>query len=231
MNLLFKTPSAMPHLPRLYCFFESEEYRRWVCSELGVPPSPADKENAGQLVKFLLKLPRLSKQEFHRISFTLVDFIGGIPECRPFFSENSWFQSFVEIVENLPACVYLSLPNTKGEKTVVYANNYTYECTGYSAAELLGRKCPFSSTSDPLDLTSLDRIKQAICRDAPVRAGVVSRRKDGSSFPSIFMSKPLLNIRGECRFVVSLRTDIVTAKMTSLLGEFIANIPNVVCDI
>ena len=217
-NLDVRTACAQPS-SSLSRFLESEEYRRWVCAELGVPPIPSDEENA-ELVSFLLGLPRINDEHFKRLTADLRGLIGNMLECQLFFAESGWFRTFVSLAEGFPAIVSLATLGGSREDTVVYANNFTFEYTGYGMAEIIGRRCKLRLEEDA---------QHAVHRIAPVRAVVSCRRKDGSTVPKLLMSKPLLNARGECKFVVTIMTETVT-DMNSFMGDFIANIPNVVSD-
>ena len=208
----------------IFRFLESEEYRHWVCSALGISPNQGEQRNA-ESTGLLLGIPRIKEEDFRRISADLNNLVGNLPECWLFFTESDWFRHFVELAEGLPACVSLSIARGGREGIVIYANRFTYEGTGYVITEVIGRKSLELRDTDG----SLEKIQQAVDRNAPVRAMVSCQRKNGSAVPSILISKPLFNSHGECKFVITATTDVVTEEMNAIIGNFIANIPNVVC--
>jgi len=94
-----------------------------------------------------------------------------------------------------------------GDQPIIYCNQSFVEMTGYQEEEILGQNCRILNRSEP-DQPEVQKIKEAILREEPIRITVRNFRKDGTLFWNKLVINPIHDWRGQTSHFAGILTDI-----------------------
>jgi hypothetical protein len=114
-------------------------------------------------------------------------------------NQSLWFNHLSEVMDGLPICVYLTIPDKSQRFPMLYANAFTSTFSGYSISELFGAPNPFFAS---LDDKALNDMAQAI----PTRLIVDSRTCTGAPMSTLLLNIPLFDSRGVLQCILSIQT-------------------------
>ena len=97
------------------------------------------------------------------------------------------------------------------DNRIEYVNPAFEQLVGYSLSEIKGRDPRFMGVPD-CDLEERRRIREALARNASVRATLRNARKDGSLFWNDLRIDPVVNIDGEVTHFVGVLNDVTEAR-------------------
>ena len=199
-------------------FMASNNYQEWIGKQIGVPYM-----SEGCTERLEAVFGKSEKANIDAIKRLMVASVYHLPGCNNLLRKDSWFRSVVEIVENLPLCVYLTLPEETKEFPVVYINIHAEALTGYTRYELLGLRCMFYHGDESSEHSEL---KSAIVSSKPIRAGINIYRKDGTVLPTIVMCKPIYDMYGKYRFALTVQSEDFSSESLRTMADFLSLIPN-----
>jgi hypothetical protein len=144
-----------------------------------------------------------------------------IPECRNLLKEEmTWFSGLAEGVENIPAVVFLFLPDKERDYPIVYANAFTEEATPYKRNELLG--CQNAFLKDvPADIV------EAMCSGTPSVQTHSMQCYDVEIAVST-ASKPIFDSEGRLRYILSFQSEESLPEDLRTLIMVMLTTPNVI---
>lgn len=93
------------------------------------------------------------------------------------------------------------------DNPIVWVNDAFLNLTGYARAELQGRNCRLLQGPDS-DPRTVDAIRDAMRRQAPVEVELCNYRKDGSSFWNAMTISPVRNDAGELVYYYAAQADM-----------------------
>ncbi|MDW7749126.1 PAS domain S-box protein, partial [Halomonas sp.] len=96
---------------------------------------------------------------------------------------------------------------TKPDLPLVYANDASYELTGYAPEEVLGRNCRFLQGPDT-DPEAITALRWAITEQQPADIPLLNYRKDGTPFWNHLSLSPVFDEEGNCTHYIGIQQDI-----------------------
>ncbi|WP_244474495.1 MULTISPECIES: PAS domain-containing protein [unclassified Methylobacterium] len=93
------------------------------------------------------------------------------------------------------------------DNPIVWVNDAFLTLTGYARADLQGRNCRLLQGPDS-DPRTIDAIRDALRRQAPVEVELCNYRKDGSSFWNAMTISPVRNDSGELVYYYAAQADM-----------------------
>jgi len=126
-------------------------------------------------------------------------------------SENSILAA---AVANTTAGVLISDPNQR-DNPLIFVNRAFTHLTGYSDTEAIGRSSRFleGPKTDPLAVAT---IQAALADVKPIRAEILTYRKDGTTFWNDLSITPVYDERGLLVYWVGIQNDVSEQKLASL---------------
>lgn len=98
---------------------------------------------------------------------------------------------------------------------VLHVNSAFTKMTGYDPLEIVGQS-PRILQGPQTDRATLDRIREALKRQQPIREELLNYRKDGTQFWVSLFILPILDADGKCRYYMAFQQDITERKLSEL---------------
>jgi PAS domain S-box-containing protein len=93
------------------------------------------------------------------------------------------------------------------DNPIVYANEAFELITGYDRDEILGRNCRFLQGEDR-EQPEIERIREAMREEKPVKVTLRNYRKDGTLFYNQFSLRPIFDLEGRLIYYLGIQYDV-----------------------
>ncbi|GGN11226.1 PAS domain-containing protein [Halarchaeum nitratireducens] len=98
---------------------------------------------------------------------------------------------------------------------IIYANEAFHRITGYDTDEVIGRNCRFLQGRNT-DESTVETIREAMKRNAPVSAEILNYRKDGTPFWNRLDIVPIRDDEGDITHYLGFQQDVTQRKRHEL---------------
>lgn len=143
--------------------------------------------------------------------------------------KDPWFIPFLEVVENLPIAVYITLPQEKDGFIMVYANAFTTDMSQYPRSALIGSKCPFIAPLKSDNTSEKSKIRNSLTHSLPMTKVLQCRTYNGVDFSSRIYCKPLFDTDCAYRYILTVQTSEGCSEHARMIENFISTIPSIIC--
>ena len=218
----YSKSDSYPSLIEVYPYFLlSSHYSKWCTQEMGFTSS--------------IEAENMLNEVFSSSSSS----IEGRERCAFSSSGMSWLEIFINSVENLPFIISVSMATCEAGDgrasnsfPILYVNRSFESTSGFSSSEVLGEECFFLLSKPSISNSELQRATSTLRSALPLRAELLCRRSDGSSFLCLTAMKPMFDVKGIFRYVISASVNIdedsSDRHLASALGAFLEMVPNIV---
>jgi PAS domain-containing protein len=206
-------------------FISSYRYQVWCRNELDLLSSTSySHDKLNDLFTYHKRVP------FNRVKRLLSVTIRRVPVCRNILNFY-WLKHVVEVTENFPYCVYITVPDVSKGFPLVYANKIIEELTGYDRKDMFGNPCVFYDGNTSHDDIMILQLKRNLLSSLPVKASVSMRCANDEILRSTLYAKPMYDINGRYRYIVNMQVlpgDDTSIEQLALIGDFFTSIPNLI---
>ena len=221
-------------------YFDNSEYLTF---ELDVPrslpqecssfPKPHTK-NVIEAPAFLVQEPCVVSDA--DVALSTIDHLE-LPEilkCDP------WLFFLITVVERLPICICIATAcRRRLGFPLVYVNKYFETFTGYSRTDIIGDNCKFMQRDvfgqTMAEAASMEKLSEALRNANPTIVRITNFKRNGASYKNFIAMKPIFDINGEYRYVISVQVDVTReADMTfarTMAEALMKQIPNFIWNV
>jgi len=157
-----------------------------------------------------------------------------IVEVKQILTLDSWFLTFLGVVENLPLAVSIATANTSRLGfPIIYANKMFETMTGYDRGNLVGHSAKFLQkyrSSQQLEILELTNALQLAHSSV---SKIMNFRKDGTPFLNMIGIKPIFDIHRRYCYVIAVHMDVTnmssedTERCSFRIYQLLNSIPSI----
>eukprot|EP01041_Mallomonas_annulata_P012733 gene12733-26818_t len=148
---------------------------------------------------------------------------------------DSWMFLLLSAMENIP--ISFSIATASSHRLgfpLVFVNKYFEVLTGYKRCDVIGETARFlqrnQSGQRMCETDSVNRMSYSLRNAHPTIVKITNYRKNGDSYHAFVAMKPIFDVNGEYRYVVSIQFDVTDDKAVDrarvLTDSLMKSIPN-----
>ena len=215
-------------------FLKSKEYADWVLSQTSGSDSGVVEQ-----AKRIGRLKSLFAESSCDVNPSLIsnsivaDALKSakVNQVKSEIESNTWLESLVTMVEDLPICVSVATASEKNKGfPLIYVNKKFESMTGYNRSEIVNKNCRFlqSTRTEPNQIKlMIDALRLA----KPVKVAITNVRKDGSEFGNLLAMKPVFDRNGVYSYVIGVQCDVsdptVSHRTMRVVEDLLSILPNI----
>jgi hypothetical protein len=174
-------------------FLTSKRYSTWLKQELELKEFETSLSGLGKVLERAGECDMGSLQHLIQSRTNLL-----LPNHGPMLN-STWFEYFAGVMDGLPICVYLTIPDRSMRFPMLYANAFTSTFSGYSPSDLFGAPNLYFD-----QLT--DGVMELMLSALPAHCKLNSVDISGVETPSLLLCIPLFDRSCEYKCIVNFQT-------------------------